>query len=69
MFMIGCNVEVKVEEGKLTIVCEIKEAIPSRVRRIKGETLATTNGVVDIPHTDLCLDLNLYRWIINPVTG
>ncbi|GAI43186.1 unnamed protein product [marine sediment metagenome] len=55
MFVIGRNVEIKVEEGKLTIVCQIEDVVPSVSWSGDKKYLATTNGATRIPNTDLHL--------------
>jgi len=60
MFVIGRNVEVKVEDGKLTIVCQIKNAPRTANIAHNRWVLARSDGDTLIPDTDLSLDLILY---------
>jgi len=61
MFVIGRNVEVKVEEGKLTIVCQIDGVVPTPGLFAKTLLLATTNGARRVPKTELYLALYLQK--------
>lgn len=60
MFMVGRNVEVKVEKGRLLIVCELEGVGKAVSRSAKTISLATTGGHVRIPNSNLHLRLNLY---------
>ncbi len=64
MFVIGRNVEVKVEEGKLTIICKVGDVEAGMWKYPKRKILATTHGRVDIPRTGLALTLDLVGPII-----
>ena len=61
MFVIGRNVEVKIGDGKLTIVCQTENALAMLFGRDGFDTIAITHGSAYIPTTDLRLDLRLHR--------
>lgn len=61
MFVIGRNVEVKVEDGELTIVCQVENVVPSVSKWGENYILATTNGEANVPKTDLYLEVRLTR--------
>jgi len=61
MFVIGRNVEVKVEDGALTIVCQVENVVPSVSEWGENYILATTNGEANVPKTDLYLRVWLTR--------
>ena len=54
------NVETRVEHGKLIITVDLtKELGPSSSG--KSVIIATTEGNVDVPGTDVKIGLNIYR--------
>ena len=54
------NVETRVEHGKLIITVDLtKELGPSSSG--KSVIIATTEGNVDVPDTDVKIGLNIYR--------
>ena len=61
MFVIGRNVEVKVENEQLTIVCQVKNVIPTKGFLDRRVILATTHRAVCVPKTDLYLEVHLTR--------
>lgn len=61
MFVIGRNVEVKVEDGELTIVCQVENVVPSVSKWGENYILATTYGEANVPKTDLYLEVRLTR--------
>ncbi|GAI90048.1 unnamed protein product [marine sediment metagenome] len=61
MFVIGRNVEVKVEDDQVIIKCKIENVVPTVREFDKSLVFATTKGGVVVPGTRLRLDLNLYR--------
>lgn len=62
MFVIGRNVEVKIENRAVTIVCQLRDVVPTKVPYDTREILATTPGAVLIPHTNLRLNVCLFRF-------
>ncbi|MBA7657037.1 hypothetical protein ES703_64966 [subsurface metagenome] len=62
MFVIGRNVEAKVEGGQVTIVCQLKDVVPTKVLYDSRMVLATTPGAVLIPRTNLRLNVCLFRF-------
>jgi len=61
MFVIGRNVEVKVEDGVLTIKCQVENVVPRVSDSGKNLELASTRGWVNVPRTDLRLTLSIHR--------
>jgi len=61
MFVVGRNVEVKVEKGKVTIICQTENDLVMLFERDGFNTVAITHGSTPIPTTNLRLDLTLHR--------
>jgi len=61
MLVIGRNVEVKIEDGQLTIVCQVDNVTRKTVNVARNRwVLARSDGDTHIPGTVLLLDLILY---------
>lgn len=59
MFVIGRNVEVKVEGENLIITCKIVGVEAGMWMHPKRRIIATTHGKVDIPTTNVSLTLEI----------
>jgi len=61
MFVVGRNVKVKVENGRLIIQCEIDVPGVSYSRALARLCIADTSGMVKVPNTNLSLDVYVSR--------
>jgi hypothetical protein len=53
------GIKFEVKEGKLVITCPINGGVPSRTG--KSLVVATTNGFVDVPGSDIRVNLNAIK--------
>jgi len=61
MFVIGRNVEAKVEDGRLIIHCKTNIPGVSYSRALETVYLADTLGTVKVPNTDISVDVYVTR--------
>jgi len=53
------TIKLEVKNGKLVITCPINGGVPSKTG--KSLVVATTNGFVDVPGSDIRVNLNAIK--------